>query len=98
MLQIYENGTPEIYVSDPQLIREIFVKNSNVFQYKVPVDVGHSIVNEMLVFLRGNLLKNQSYQIVELISELNLLLYKLNVIHFRSYKKWFESMQNTYCL
>ncbi|CAG7728212.1 unnamed protein product [Allacma fusca] len=48
---VYEGRTPHIHVCDPELIRLIFVKDSDHFRNRREVELGDPIVNEMLDFL-----------------------------------------------
>jgi len=40
-----------VYISDPELIKRIFVKDFDCFQNKRKFDFGHELINEMMDLL-----------------------------------------------
>lgn len=49
--QFYEGRIPKIFISDPEMIRLIFVKDFDHFKSKMDVDSGEELLNDMLDFL-----------------------------------------------
>ncbi|CAL8107398.1 unnamed protein product [Orchesella dallaii] len=47
----YEGRQPQIYIADPELVRQIFIKDFDHFQTKRIMDFGHALINEMMDIL-----------------------------------------------
>ncbi|CAG7728398.1 unnamed protein product [Allacma fusca] len=51
---VYEGRTPQILIADPELVKRIMVQDYEHFHSRAPIDLGHSISNEILDYLPGN--------------------------------------------
>lgn len=83
---VYEGAEPHIYITDPDVIRQIFIKDFDHFHDKRILDFGHPLINEMMDILpaeKWKVVRNfcspafttgkirvMSYQMVESITEL----------------------------
>lgn len=59
VLQLYEGRTPIIHVCDPDLIREIFVKDVEYFYDRRVGHFGDARIDEILDYLPGKCSENE---------------------------------------
>jgi hypothetical protein len=50
---MYQGRTPIIYIADPDLIRQIFVKDTQYFFDREPFQFGNEFLNQILDYLPG---------------------------------------------
>jgi cytochrome P450 len=48
---VYEGRSPQILIADPELVKLIMVRDYDHFHSRAPIDLGHSISNEILDYL-----------------------------------------------
>lgn len=59
LFQSYVGRTPQIYIADPEIIRLVFVKDFLHFGDARELDMGSPMLNEILNFQPGKLIKSQ---------------------------------------
>jgi len=52
--KVYNGRTPEVFVSDLEMLHRIFFKDSDHFYDKFPHNFGHPTINDITEFLNGD--------------------------------------------